>query len=104
MGTFNVTSSNLNNQYTYSNATVIVVGNYNMDATTNTLKNISGSVRRQSMEEEEGYITDFISYMRDGVLKTSFTEEMTKEDYATVLDAIDEIDDFVRGIDANVEE
>lgn len=103
MGTFNVTSSNLNNQYTYSNATVIVVGNYNMDATTNTLKNLSGSCYHVENGEQGEYFGDFNGYMRDGEVKYSISE-MTRRDANTVWDAIDEIENNVSGLCNNMGE
>jgi len=103
MGTFNITSSNLNNQYTYSNATVIVVGNYNMDATTNTLKNLSGSCYHVENGEQGEYFGDFNGYMRDGEVKYSISE-MTRRDANLVWDAIDEIEAYITGQNANSEE
>lgn len=91
MGTFNVTSSNLNNQYTYSNATIHVTGNYNIDAATNSLKDLHGSCFRMENGEQGEYFGDFNGYLRDGEIKYSISE-MTRRDANTVWDAIDEIE------------
>ena len=101
MGTFNVTSSNLNNQYTYSNATVFVTGNYNIDASTNSLKDVHGSCFHMVNGEQGEYFGDFNGSLRDGELKYSISE-MTRRDANTVWDAIDEIQANIEG--ANAEE
>ena len=93
MGTFTVTSSSLNNQYTYSNESVVINGAYSINAQTSTLVNVSGSVNRQNQDgEDEGeYIGNFNGYMRDGEVKYSISE-MSRKDANIVWDAIDEIE------------
>ena len=78
MGTFNVTSSTLNNGYEYSNEYVTVNGNYTMDATNDTLQNVSGSVYKPA------------------VVKYSISE-MSRKDANKVWDAIDEIEQNILG-------
>ena len=98
MGTFNITSSSLNNQYTFSNESLIVSGNYNMDATNNTLQNISGSVYNVPAQQgQQGeYIGNFNGYMRDGGIRYSMSE-MSRRDSMLVWDAIDEIEANITG-------
>lgn len=96
MGTFKVTSSKLNNQYTYSNATVYVTGNYNIDNFTNSLKDVHGSCFHMENGEQGEYFGDLNGYLRDGELKYSISE-MTRRDANTVWDAIDEIEQNIMG-------
>lgn len=97
MGTFNVTSSNLNNQYKYSNDTLIVIGNYNQDVTTTTLLNVNGSAYRKNAQGEQGdYIGNFSGTMRNGEILYSLSE-MSRHDSNAVWDAIDEIEPYILG-------
>ena len=97
MGTFTVTSSNLNNGYNYKDSAVIVTGSYNKDATTNTLQNVSGQVYRQDAQGEQGdYIGNFNGYMRDGEIRYSLSE-MSRRDSNLVWDAIDGIEPYILG-------
>ena len=96
MGTFNVTSSTLNNGYEYSNEYVTVNGNYTMDATNNTLQNVSGSVYKPAVGGQGEYIGNFNGYMRDGEVKYSISE-MSRKDANKVWDAIDEIEQNILG-------
>lgn len=97
MGTFNITSSFLNNNYEYKNSVVVVTGNYNKDAKTDTLQNINGSVYVQNQDGEQGeYIGNFNGYMRDGEIRYSMSE-MSRRDSDKVWDAIDEIEQNVLG-------
>ena len=103
MGTFTVTSSNLQNQYNYSNDTLIVIGNYSMDATTSTLQNVAGTAYRKNQDGSQGeYVGNFNGYMRDGVVKYSISE-MTRQDANLVWDAIDEIEANILGENSNSE-
>lgn len=95
MGNFNITSSSLNNQYTFDNDSVIVQGNYNLDAANNELKNVSGTAYRKNEQDQQGeYIGNFNGYMRDGVVKYSISE-MSRRDINIVWDAIDEIETYI---------
>lgn len=97
MGEFNVTSSDLNNQYRYVNETVIVAGNYNQDATTSTLKNINGSAYRKNAQDEQGdHIGNFNGTVRDGEILYSLSA-MSRRDSNAVWDAIDDIEHYVLG-------
>lgn len=97
MGTFNIVSSSLNNQYNYTDTNVIVSGNYNMDATTSTLQNVSGSIYRKNAQGEQGeYVGNFNGYNRDGVIRYSISE-MSRRDANMAWDAIDEIEANITG-------
>ena len=97
MGTFTVTSSNLNNGYNYKDSAVIVTGSYNKDATTNTLQNVSGQVYRQNAQGEQGdYIGNFNGYMRDGEVRYSISE-MSRRNANMTWDAIDDIEAIITG-------
>lgn len=103
MGNFNITSSSLNNQYTFDNDSVIVQGNYNLDAANNELKNVSGTAYRKNEHDQQGeYIGNFNGYMRDGVVKYSISE-MSRRDANLVWDAIDEIEANITGENSNSE-
>ena len=97
MGTFNVTSSNLNKQYQYSNDTLIVIGNYNQDVTAMILQNVNGSAYRKNAQGERGdYIGNFSGTMRNGEILYSLSE-MSRRDNNAVWDAIDEIEPYILG-------
>lgn len=101
MGTFTVTSSNLQNGYNYKDSAVIVTGSYNKDAQTNTLQNVSGQVYRQNEQGEQGdYIGNFNGYMRDGEIRYSMSE-MSRRDSNLVWDAIDGIEPYILGENTN---
>ena len=103
MGNFNITSSSLNNQYTFDNDSVIVQGNYNLDAANNELKNVSGTAYRKNEQDQQGeYIGNINGYMRDGVVKYSISE-MSRRDANLVWDAIDEIEANIMGENSNSE-
>lgn len=91
MGNFVINSSSLNNQYTFTNTSLIVVGNYSVDNMTSTAQNVSGNAYRKDAKGEQGdYIGNFNGYYRDGEWKYSLSE-MTRQDANLVWDAIDEI-------------
>lgn len=101
MGEFTITSSNLNNGYSYKDSAVIVTGSYNKDAQTNTLQNVSGQVYRQNQQGEQGdYIGNFNGYMRDGEIRYSMSE-MSRRDSNLVWDAIDGIEPYILGENTN---
>lgn len=98
MGTFNIVSSTLNNQYEYANTNVTVNGNYVKDATTDTLQSVGGSVYNLPAQQgQQGeYIGNFNGYMRDGEVKYSISE-MSRRNASKVWDAIDEIEANITG-------
>ena len=96
MGNFVITSSSLNNQYTYNDESVSVSGAYSIDATTNTIQNISGQVYAANENSQGEYIGSFNGYKReDGVYYT--LSEMPRRKANIVWDAIDEIEQYILG-------
>ena len=92
MGTFNIVTSTLNNQYDYKDENLVVNGTYSMDAKNNTLQNVGGSCYRINAQGEQGeYVGNFNGYMRDGEIRYSLSE-MTRKDSNDVWDAIDAIE------------
>jgi hypothetical protein len=92
MGTFNIVTSTLNNQYDYKDENLVVNGTYSMDAQNNTLQNVGGSCYRINAQGEQGeYVGNFNGYMRDGEIRYSLSE-MTRKDSNDVWDAIDAIE------------
>jgi hypothetical protein len=91
MGTFNVTSSTLNDNYEFTNDVVVVNGSYTKNAQTDTLQNVSGSVYLPAVGGQGEYLGNFNGYMRDGEVKYSISE-MSRKDANKVWDAIDEIE------------
>ena len=97
MGTFNIKSSTLNSQYDYKDANLVVNGSFAKDATSDQLKNISGSCYRINSEGEQGdHIGNFNGYMRNGKMLYSLSE-MSREDSLSVWDAITEIEQYIIG-------
>ena len=95
MGTFNVINSTLNDNYTYTDESVVVNGSYQKDAQNNTLMSISGSVYRKTESGEQGeYIGNFNGYQREDGIRYSLSE-MTRRDNNLVWDAIDGIEPHV---------
>lgn len=100
MGTFNIVSSSLNNQYEYTDTEVKVTGSYTQDAATHTLQQVNGNAYVLEQGGQQGaYIGNFNGYMRDGVIKYSISE-MSRRDANKVWDAIDEIEANITGVNA----
>lgn len=91
MGTFTVTSSNLNCGYEYKNESVEVSGSYSKDATTDTMTNVSGAAYVTTPDGRGEYIGNFNGYMRDGEVRYSLSE-MSRKNSNLVWNAIDEIE------------
>ena len=91
MGTFTITSSNLNCGYEYKNESVEVSGSYSKDATTDTMMNVSGTVYVTTPDGRGDYIGNFNGYMRDGEVRYSLSE-MSRKNSNLVWNAIDEIE------------
>ena len=97
MGNFVITSSSLNNQYTYNDESVSVSGAYSLDATNHTIQSINGQVYAANENGGQGeYIGSFNGYKReDGVYYT--LSEMPRRKANMVWDAIDEIEANING-------
>ncbi len=97
MGTFEVTSSTLNNQYSFKDENLVVNGAYVKDAQNNTLQSISGACYLITESGEPGdYVGNFNGYMRNGEIKYSVSE-MSRKDSNLVWTAIGEIEPYVLG-------
>ena len=96
MGTFEVTSSTLNNQYSFKDENLMVNGAYVKDAQNNTLQSISGACYLNVDGEPGNYVGNFNGYMRDGEIKYSVSE-MSRKDSNLVWTAIGEIEPYVLG-------
>ena len=89
---FEITSSQLSNQFTMKDSSVVTVGSYNLDAKTQTVININGTVYEKNENGEQGaYIGNFNGYMRDGSMRYSLSE-MTRQQSNLVWTAIDELE------------
>ena len=92
MKSFEITSQTKNVNFTYKNDEIVVIGNYQLNATTDTLVNISGSVYTKNTDGNQGdYIGNFNGNMRDGVMMYSFSE-MSISNLKKVDDAIIDIE------------
>lgn len=97
MSTFNITSSSLNNQYTFVNTSVSVSGAYSLNAEDDSIINISGQVYSVDQEGNvKDYIGQFNGYMRNGEICYTLSE-MTHEKALIVWNAISEIEDAING-------
>ena len=98
MSKFDVTSSALNNQYSYENEDVTVMGNYIMDVKNETLQSVMGSVYKQSSVagQQGDYIGNFNGYQRDGQIKYSVSE-VSSQDAVLILTAIADIETNITG-------
>lgn len=97
MGNFVITSSSLNNQYTYNDENVSVSGTYSIDATSHAIQGINGQVYASAEGSSQGeYIGTFNGYMRnDGVYYT--LSEMPRRKANLVWNAIDAIEAAING-------
>ena len=96
MGTFNIISSTLNTQYTYTDENLIVEGNYTKEAQSGDIQNINGSCYRNNEGGHGEYVGNFNGYMRNGEIKDSVSE-MSRKDSNLVWTAIGEIEPYVLG-------
>ena len=97
MSTFNITSSTLNSNFTYENDNLSINGSFQQDAKTDELQTISGTAYKPNGEGQQGtYIGNFNGRMVNGVLKYTLSD-MTRQDTMLVLDAIDEIEQYIAG-------
>ena len=97
MGTFTKTQSVIDNQYSYTNESIAISGNYFIDAPTGTFRGIMGSVFAIDTEGNPGkFIGSFNGSMEGEEMSYSFSQ-MTKENYDLVWDAIKEIEPYLTG-------
>ena len=97
MGTIKVTSSTLNTNFTYENENLFINGSYQKDAKSDELKNISGSCYKPKSGSQTGeYVGNFNGRNDSGTMKYSLSD-MTRQDTIVILDAIEEIEQFING-------
>lgn len=97
MGTIKVTSSTLNTNFTYENENLFINGSYQKDAKSDELKTISGTCYKPKDGSQTGeYVGNFNGRNENGTMKYSLSD-MTRQDTIVVLDAIDEIEQFING-------
>ena len=96
MSTFNITSSTLNTNFTYENENLVINGSFQKDAKTDELQNISGTAYQPAAEGQGQYIGNFNGRVVNGVMKYTLSD-MTRQDTILVLDAIDEIEQYING-------
>lgn len=95
MGTFVIKVQTTNAEYEYKDSSIIVHGNYVMDAT-GTLMSINGSCYRNDSGNDGAFFGNFNGYPRDNEIRYGLSE-MTRTDSNIVWDAIDDIEANVRG-------
>lgn len=91
MGTFVIKSQTLNAQYEYKDESLVVMGNFNKDASNESLQSINGSCYRNNNGEQGDYVGNFNGYPRDGEIRYDLSE-MTRQNSNLVWNAIDEIE------------
>ena len=97
MGTIKVTSSTLNTNFTYENENLFINGSYQKDAKSDELKNISGTCYKPKDGSQTGeYVGNFNGRNENGTMKYSLSD-MTRQDTIVILDAIEEIEQFING-------
>ena len=100
MGTIKVTSATLNTNFTYESENLFINGGYQKDSQSGELKTISGTCYKPKDGVQTGeYIGNFNGRNDSGTMKYSLSD-MTRQDTIAVLDAIDEIEKFINGENA----
>lgn len=99
MGTFKISDKELRSQFSYENETIVVTGNFTLDATTGSVKIINGNVSRKDGGE---YVCNFSGSMRDDVMRYSVSE-LRSADATTIWSAIAEIETSIEGSDESTE-
>lgn len=100
MSKIQITSSKVNKTYILENENIIVNGSYQTDEQSGELQTVQGSCYRAVAEGQEGnYIGNFNGALRNGEMKYSLSE-MSRKDSMLVWDAIDEIEAYITGENA----
>ena len=99
MSNFKITATTKLTQYNYTDDKLIVNGA--VESQQSEVININGTAFLKTAEGGQGeYIGNFNGYMRDGEIRYSLSE-MSRRDSNKVWDAIDEIEPYVTGQNAN---
>lgn len=97
MSTFNITGSALNSNFTYENESLSINGSFMQDAKTSDLQTISSTAYKQQGEGQQGlYVGNFNGRMVNDEMKYTLSD-MTKQDTLLVLNAINEIEQYIIG-------
>ena len=101
MGNFVVKNVTSNTTYEYSDASIIVTGNYVKDANTGALQAYNGQCYRKNAQGQMGeYFGNFNGFLREGEQEVKYSmSEMSRRDSNLVWNAIDEIEPNVIGTD-----
>lgn len=99
MGEFTITMSTIDNQYNYHNDTVLLGGNYFVDAQTSTFRGVSGMAYSTDTNGNQGkFIGSFNGHLVEGEMVYSFSQ-MTKQQYDLVWEAVKELEPYITGTD-----
>lgn len=97
MSEFKILISTQNDTYQYDSESLSINGVSQKDAKTDELQTISGTAYKPNGETQQGtYVGNFNGRMVDGVMKYTLSD-MTRQDTMLVLDAIDEIEQYIAG-------
>lgn len=97
MSEFKILISTQNDTYQYDSESLSINGVSQKDAKTDELQNISGTAYKPNGETQQGtYVGSFNGRMVNGVMKYTLSD-MTRQDTMLVLDAIDEIEQYIAG-------
>ena len=89
---FKKTSATLNENYDYSDDSVMGTVNVHSDPETNAIVSMNGQVYEKTKEGTQGaYIGNFNGQMQNGVMKYT-TSQMTREQNNIVMDLVEELE------------
>lgn len=100
MGNFVIKSSQLNNSFAYDNVQVIVIGSYSKDAGTDNLISVHGDVYNNASGSQGTYIGNFNGTANAQGEISYDLSAMSRQDSNKVWDAIDEIEPYITGENA----
>lgn len=99
MATFAIKSSSMSTNYEYSDENLIVVGNYIKDMVSESVTNINGTCYELVDGAQGDYVGRFNGSVKNNELVYSLSE-MSRAESNMVWDAIDGIEPYVLGTNA----
>lgn len=96
MGTMKITNQTLNTNFVYDNESLSVSGSYQQDKISGELVSINGTCYKPESGGQGEYVGNFSGRVRDGEMKYTLSD-MTRQDTSLVLEAIDEIEEYING-------
>lgn len=97
MGNYVINSSQLNINFKYDNAQVIVIGSFSKDAGTGDVISVHGDVYTNNSGQQGNYIGHYTGTTDgQGVINYDLSA-MSRQDSNKVWDAIDEIEPYITG-------